>query len=184
MVKKLEKGTTVTYTKPLQKSVKTYKKGMSKIQGEKINSYIICSNNVPMCLNKERTNRSDRRCYGCNKKCHKIGSYPHLKNQDLARSRNMTIKKDERERQMHCKEKHHICYNCHEKGHLFKLCPKGKTPMPKLPIHSNMLKRPKFESYARKVMSSPHSRTKAIRVPKSPLANLGGPIMRWVPKCT
>jgi hypothetical protein len=122
----------------------SHKKGMSKIQGEKINSYIICSNNVPMCFNKERSNRSDRRCYGCNKKGHEIGSCPHIKNQDHARSRNMTIKKDESKRQMHCKEKHHICYNCHEKGHLFKVCPKGKTLMPKLPIHPNMLKRPKL----------------------------------------
>ena len=109
---------------------------------------------------------------------------PHMKNQDLARSRKMTIKKDESKRQKHCKDKHRICYNCREKGHLFKVCPKGKTPKPNLSIHSNMLRRPKFDSCARKVMSSPHSRTKAIWVPTSLLANLDGPIMRWVPKCT
>ena len=71
-----------------------------------------------------------------------------------------------------------------KKGHLFKVCPKGKTPKPNLSIHSNMLRRPKFDSCARKVTSSPHSRTKAIWVPKSLLASLDGPIMRWVPKCT
>jgi hypothetical protein len=107
-----------------------------------------------------------------------------MKNQDLARSRKMTIKKDENKRQMHCKDKHRICYNCREKGHLFKVCPKGKIPKPNLSIHSDMLRRPKFDSCARKVMSSPHSRTKAIWVPKSLLANLDGPIMRWVPKYT
>jgi hypothetical protein len=97
LVKKLEKGTTVVCTKPLQKNTKLSKKGMSKIQGEKINVHTICSNNVPMCFNME------------------IGSCPHMKNQDLAQSRKMTIKKDESKRQMHCKDKHHICYNCREK---------------------------------------------------------------------
>jgi hypothetical protein len=54
-------------------------------------------------------------------KGHEIDSCPHMKNQDLARSRKMIIKKDESKRQMHCKDKHHICYNCREKGHLFKV---------------------------------------------------------------
>jgi hypothetical protein len=179
---RLNKGTIVACTKPLQKNTKLSKKGMSKIQGEKINAHTICSNNVPMCFNKVISKRSDRRCYGCKDKGHEIGSCPHVKNQYLARSRKMTIKKDESKRQMHCKEKHYICYNCREKGHLFNVCPKGKTPKPKLSIHSNMLRRPKFDSCARKVKSSPHSRTKAIWVPKSLLAKLDGPIMRWVPE--
>jgi hypothetical protein len=38
MVKKLEKGTTVACTKSLQKNTKLFKKGMRKIQGEKINA--------------------------------------------------------------------------------------------------------------------------------------------------
>jgi hypothetical protein len=182
MVKKLKKGTTVAYTKSLQKNTKLSKKGMSKIQGEKINAHTICSNNVPMSFNKERSKRSDRRCYGCKEKGHEISSCPHMKNQDLARSRKMTIKKDQSKRQMHCKDKHHICYNCRENVIYSRFCPKGKTPKPNLSIHSNMLRRPKFESCARKVKSSPHSRTKAIWVPKSVLANLDGPIMRWVTK--
>jgi hypothetical protein len=33
------------------------------------------------------------------------------------------------------------------------VCTKGKTPKPNLSIHSNMLRRPKFDSCARKVMS-------------------------------
>jgi hypothetical protein len=74
LVKKLEKGTTAACTKPLQKNTKLSKKGMSKIHGKKINAHTICSNNVPMCFNKERSKRSDRRCYGCKEKGHKIGS--------------------------------------------------------------------------------------------------------------
>jgi hypothetical protein len=111
---------------------------MRKIKGVKTNAHIIFSNNVPMYFNKERSKRSERRCYGCKEKGHEIGSCPHMKNQYLARSRKMTIKKDESKRQMHCKDKHRICYNCREKGHLFKVCPKGKTPKPNLSIHSNI----------------------------------------------
>jgi hypothetical protein len=48
-----------------------------------------------MYFNKERSKRSDRRCYGCKEKGHEIDSCPHMKNQDLARSRKMTIQKDE-----------------------------------------------------------------------------------------
>jgi hypothetical protein len=95
MVKKLEKGTTVACTKPLQKNTKLSKKDMSKTQGEKINAHIIFSNNVAMCFNKERSKRSDRRCYRCKDKGHEIGSCLHMKNQDLARSRKMTIKRME-----------------------------------------------------------------------------------------
>jgi hypothetical protein len=95
MVKKLEKGTTIACTKPLRKNTKLSKKGMSKIHGNKINAHTICSNNVPMCFNKEKSKRSDRRCYGCKEKGHEIDPCPHMKNQDLARSRKMTIKRDE-----------------------------------------------------------------------------------------
>jgi hypothetical protein len=84
LVKKLEKGTTVVCTKPLQKNTKLSKKGMSKIQGEKINAHTIFSNNVPMCFDKERSKRSDSRCYRCKEKGHEIGSCPHMKNHDLA----------------------------------------------------------------------------------------------------
>jgi hypothetical protein len=121
IVKKIEKGTTVACTKPLQKKTKLSKKDMSKTQGEKINAHIIFSNNVPMCFNKERSKRSNRRCYGCKEKGHEIGSCPCMKNQDLARSRKMAIKKESK-RQMHCKDKHHICYNCREKCHLLGTC--------------------------------------------------------------
>lgn len=45
-----------------------------------------------------------------------------------------------------------------------------------------MLRRPKIYICARNVISSPHSRTKAIWVPKSLLANFDGPIPRLQPK--
>jgi hypothetical protein len=154
MVKTLEKGTTIVCTKPLQKNTKLFKKDMSKTQGEKINSHTICSNNVPMCFNKERSKRSDRRCYGCKEKGHEIGSCPHLKNQDLIPSKELTINKEvTSKRQIPCKIKQHICCKCHKKGHLWKDCPMGNFPKPNLSIHSNMLRRPKFDSCARKVMS-------------------------------
>jgi hypothetical protein len=115
MVEKLEKGITVASTKPLQKSTKLSKKDMRKTQGKEIKAHIKCSNNVPMWFNKERSKRSDRRCYGCKEKGHEIGSCPHMKIMDFAPSRKMTIKKNESKRQVHCKDKHHICYNCREK---------------------------------------------------------------------
>jgi ribosomal protein S8 len=94
----------------------------------------------------------------------------------------MTLGKEEYKKQMTCKEKHCICYNYHEKGYLVKVCQKGKTHEPNLSINLNMLRRPKIDICARKVISSPHSRTKAIWVPKSLLTNLDGPIPRWGPK--
>jgi hypothetical protein len=72
MVKKLEKGTIVACTKPLQKNTKLSKKGMSKIHGQKTNAHTICSNNVPMSFNKERSKRSDRMCYGCRRRVMKL----------------------------------------------------------------------------------------------------------------
>jgi hypothetical protein len=48
-----------------------------------------------------------------------------MKIMDFAPSRKMTIKKDESKTQLHCKDKHHICYNCREKGNLFNDCPMG-----------------------------------------------------------
>jgi hypothetical protein len=92
-VKKLEKGTIIVCTKPLQKNARLSKKDMSKTQGEKINAHTICSNNVPMCFNKERSKRSDKRCYRCKEKGHEISSCPHMKNQDLAPSKEVLINK-------------------------------------------------------------------------------------------
>ena len=68
-----------------------------------------------------------------------------MKIMDFAPSRKMTIKKGESKTQVYCKDKHHICYNCREKGHLFKDCPMGNFPKPNLSIHSNVLRRSKFQ---------------------------------------
>jgi hypothetical protein len=113
----------------------------------------------------------------------KLVHAPHMKNQDLGPSKELAINKEvTSKRQIPCKIKQRICYNCHKKGHMWKDCPMGNFLKPNLSIHSTMLRRPKFYSCARKVMSSPHSRTKAIWVPKPLFANLGGPIQKWVPK--
>jgi hypothetical protein len=63
MVKRVEKETIVACSKPFQKSTKLSKKGMCKTQGKKSFAHVKCSNNVPMCFNKERSNRNDRWCY-------------------------------------------------------------------------------------------------------------------------
>jgi hypothetical protein len=83
---------------------------------------------------------------------------------------------------MPCRSENYICYNYHEKGHLFKVCPKGDTLKPNFSINLDLLRKPKNDTCAREVISSPHASTKAIWVPKSFVTNLEGPIMRWVPK--
>lgn len=50
--------------------------------------------------------------------------------------------------------------------------------------HSYVLRKPKYDTCARTLMSSPSFSTNVIWVPKALLANLDGPISRWVPKCT
>jgi hypothetical protein len=72
----------------------------------------------------------------------------------------MTLNKEENNKQMSLKDEHHICYNCHESGHLIKVSEKSKTPKPNLSIDSNMLRRPTIDICTRNVISSTHSRTK------------------------
>jgi len=62
-------------------------------------------------------------------------------------------------------------------------CPIDNTPELNSSIDSNMLRRPKNDTCARKVIGSPCANTKAIWVPKSIVTNLDGPIMVWVPSC-
>jgi hypothetical protein len=92
MVKKLEKGTIVASTKHLQKGTKLSKEDMSKTQGKEIKAHVKCSNNIPMWFNKERSKRSNRRCYRYKEKGHEIGSCPHMKIMDFAPSRKMKEK--------------------------------------------------------------------------------------------
>jgi hypothetical protein len=62
-------------------------------------------------------------------------------------------------------------------------CPMGNTPKLNLSINLDFLRKPQIDTCARKVIGSPRASTKVIRVPKFPMTNLDGPIMRWVPKC-
>jgi hypothetical protein len=55
---------------------------------------------------------------------------PHMKIQYLA-SPKMTNNM-ENKKQMPCKIEQHICYNCHEKCHLRKVCKNGKIPEPSI----------------------------------------------------
>jgi hypothetical protein len=60
------------------------------------------------------------------------------------------------------KNKKHLCYTCRGKGHLSIGCLMGNTPKLNSTIDSNMLRRPKNDICARKVIGSPHDSTKAI----------------------
>jgi hypothetical protein len=71
--------------------LKKEEKGMSKIQKKKKMAHVKCSNmghNASKCSNKaddqdtlpkKKTRRNKRKCYGCNKKGHGIGSCPNKK---------------------------------------------------------------------------------------------------------
>ena len=194
MVKKLEKGTTVACTKPLQKNTKLSKKVMSKHQDKKSKAHDKCLNHVSTCStqgNKQATlpnkRRCTRKCYQCHEKGHEIKSCPYIRDSGLTLERkrltNHVANKKQGKKES-CKIKNQICYTCRRKGHLCKDCPMSKYPKPTMSIHSYSLRRPKNDICSRKVISSPKTSTKAIWVPKYLLANLGGPIQKWVPKCT
>jgi hypothetical protein len=96
------------------------------------------------------------------------------------------INKDANKKQdkkISCKNKHRICYICQGKRHLSMDCPMGNTPKLNSSITSNLLRSPKTDTCARKVISSPRASTKAIWVPKSHVTNLDGPNIVWVPSC-
>jgi hypothetical protein len=179
-------------------SLKKEKKGMSKIQEKKKMAHVKCSNmghNASMCSNKvddqatlpnKKIRRSKRKCYGCNEKGHEIASCPYMKDEGLASARKRLIDKEANKKQdkkMSCKIKYHICYTCREKGHLSMDCPMGNTPKLNSSFDSNLLRRSKNDTCARKVIGSPCASTKAIWVPKSLMTNLDGPNIVWVPSC-
>jgi hypothetical protein len=100
--------------------LKKEEKGMSKIQEKKKMAHVKCSNmghNASMCSNKvedqatlpNKKIRSKRKCYGCNKKGHKIASCPSMKDEVLASSRKRLITKEankKQEKKISCKNKH------------------------------------------------------------------------------
>jgi hypothetical protein len=176
--------------------LKKDEKGMSKIQEKKKMAHVKCSNtghNASMCSNKvddqailpkKKTRRSKRKCYGYNKKVYEIASCPSMKDEGLSRKRLINKEANKKQdKKISCKNKHCICYTCRGKGHLSMDCPMGNTHKLNSSVTSNLLRRPKNDTSARKVICSPHASTKGIWVPKSLVTNLDGPIIVWVPSC-
>ena len=150
---------------------------MSKIQEKKEMAHVKCSNmghNASMCSNKvddqatlpnKKTRKIKMKCYGCNEKGHEIDSCPNKKSEGLVSSRKRLISKvanKKQDKKMSYKIKRHICYTCRGKGHLNMDCPMGNTPKLNSSIDSNLLRRPKNDTCARKVICSPRASTKAI----------------------
>ena len=81
------------------------------------------------------------------------------------------------------KDKNRVCYTCRSKGHFSKECPNGNSLKSNL-VHYNFsnLKKDKIGTCAVKVIKSPHTRIRAIWVPKHLVTNLKGPNKVWVPK--
>ena len=147
----------------------------------------MCSNKVDdqATLPKKKRRRNKRKCYGCNGKGHEIGSCPNKKSEGLVSSRKRLISKvaSKSQEEKSKKNKSLLCYTCTEKGHLSMDCPMGNTPKLNSSIDSNMLRRPKNDTCARKVIGSPCASTKAIWVPESLVTNFDGPNIVWVPSC-
>jgi hypothetical protein len=95
----------------------------------------------------------------------------------------MTLTKTKNEQQASHHAERCFGYKCAEQGHLCKICTQGKVPKPINSLHSYSLRRPKYDTCARAMISSLRPSTKAIWVPKALLADVYGPISRWVPKC-
>ncbi|XP_066311268.1 uncharacterized protein [Miscanthus floridulus] len=176
--------------------LKKEEKGVSKIQEKKM-AHLKFSNmghNASMCSNKvddqatlpkNKTRRSKRKCYGCHEKGHEIGSCPNKKSEGLSSSTKRFISKvaskvqEEKAR----KNKNCLCYTCNGKGHLSKDYLMGNTSNLNLSIDLNMLRRPKNDTCARKVIGSPCASTQGIWVPNSLVTNHNGPNIVWVPNC-
>jgi hypothetical protein len=111
MVKKLETGTTVAYTKSLEENVKDLRIAKRKEQKKKINTSSKSLNHASIQGNIQgndqatlHTKRS-KTCSECFGKGHSIRSCPHIKN-------GLIINKDDK-----------LCFKCSKKGHLIKSCP-------------------------------------------------------------
>jgi hypothetical protein len=111
MVKKLETGTTVAYTKSLEENVKDLRIAKRKEQKKKINTSSKSLNHASIQGNIQgndqatlHTKRS-KKCSECFGKGHSIRSCPHIKN-------GLIINKDDK-----------LCFKCSKKGHLIKSCP-------------------------------------------------------------
>lgn len=98
-----------------------------------------------------------------------------MKDESLASSTKRLISEvanKKQDKKMSYKIKCRICYTYQGNGHLSMDCPMGHTPKINSTIDSNMLRRPKNDTCARKVIGSPRASTKVIWVPKSLVTNL------------
>ena len=120
-------------------------------------------------------------CYACRREGHKISECPNKDNISSRPTQVQVSKKIEHEKAN--KIKSCLCYTCRRKGHLSMDCPMGNTPKLNLSINANLLRRPKNDTCARKVIGLPCASTKAIWVSKSLVTNHNGPNIAWVSKC-
>jgi hypothetical protein len=112
MVKKLETGTIVACTKPLEENVKNLGNVKRKDQKKKINTSTKSLNHASMQGNIQGNDQAtlhtkkSKKCSECFEKGHLIRSCPYIKENGLI------INKDDK-----------YCFRCSEKGHLVKSCP-------------------------------------------------------------
>ena len=122
-----------------------------------------------------------RLCYACQREGRKISECPNKDNISSRPTQVQVSKKIQHEKANKIKSR--LCYTCRRKGHLSMDCPMGNTPKLNLSINANLLRRPKNDTCARKVIGLPCASTKAIWVSKSLVTNHNGPNIAWVPKC-
>jgi uncharacterized small protein (DUF1192 family) len=112
MVKKLETGTTIACTKPLEEKVKNLRNVKRKEQKKKINTSAKSLNHASMQGNIQGNDQAtlhtkkSKKCSECFEKGHLIRSCPYINENGLI------INKDDKN-----------CFRCSEKGHLVKSCP-------------------------------------------------------------
>jgi hypothetical protein len=165
VVKKLEKGENEVCTKLHQEHVpRATKNQANNTKDDKGNnqiSHVICANNISM-FSKNCKRSRNKRCFGCKEKCHFIASCPHMENKIHAAPR-MTSNKNKK--QMPHKIEHCICYNFHKTGHLKKVCVNGKISKLNTLAHPYSLRRPKYYTCARMMISSLRVSTNGTWVP-------------------
>ena len=133
-------------------------------------------------MQEEKTSHKNKRrlCYACRREGHKISECPNKDNISSRPTQVQVSKKIQHEKANKIKSR--LCYTCRRKGHLSIDCPMGNSPKLNLSINANLLRRPKNDTCARKVIGLPCASTKAIWVSKSLVTNHDGPNIAWVPK--
>jgi hypothetical protein len=114
MVKKLEMGTTVACTKPLEENIKDLRIAKRREQKKKINTSSKNLNHASIKGNIQGNNQAtlhtneNKKCSECFEKGHLIRSCPYIKS-------GLIINKDDK-----------LCFKCSKKGHFVKSCPQLK----------------------------------------------------------